>query len=631
MQSRRKPRSRAPLARLDRNSARAHSAVTTHSSSEEMTVVAPESSNTSKQTNAVQLVDHTRPKIRRSVRVPVASSIPPVSRPWHASAAPSGKGIVQGPSHVPPDSLTEVGPKSTTRIGHLDPFEHVESVLNINRDLGPVFAALPSLDEAVTSQDQSTPAKRVSNKNSATSLAACTDSPVSTKNVAGLSHTVKTIVANGSSERPQQPNKSPPVGAPPVPLWRPTNMATEEEDEITPVQSVARRPRQQTVPPPLKASQRSNTGTRPASLWRPTNMATEEEDEILPLASTISRPPTAKRLQVSCSSQSNGTPLSSSIGERLDDRGLSSALIESKCSKPVSKLYLHAHTHGPAHGSLTSASSRDPILLSSTTKEPEPQTRVLQFRRELTTAPTGGESRHLSGDITGPSSKNSTRSDLNGVAFESRTKHPRNGTRKRARDAYKDNSGGNDKNSAVRVYSLRNLRNRQPVRKPASPTRSHVSLSSESGSEHNSGMNNKAVDIEAEPQNPIMIGLEEVPLAPITLESGVRKQGTIQTYSKRQRTNRTDVKNGQILLPSRRALGIRSVSPSSEDTPIQNGMDNARLSGTDGNGYDNSDSDDINDEKEEEPVMDDMLKIFYMAQRQLWKEVDEISLEEALD
>lgn len=116
------------------------------------------------------------------------------------------------------------------------------------------------------------------------------------------------------------------------------------------------------------------------------------------------------------------------------------------------------------------------------------------------------------------------------------------------------------------------------------------------------------------------------------VDSG-RKRGGIVTYSKRRRVQAGGEDHGgggdhgySVELPSTRALGVGWQSPGSSGA------------GSSPDAYEPPE----HGAKEEEAVEEaevaavvenhnDMLKTFYMAQRQLWKEVDEISLEEDLD
>lgn len=111
------------------------------------------------------------------------------------------------------------------------------------------------------------------------------------------------------------------------------------------------------------------------------------------------------------------------------------------------------------------------------------------------------------------------------------------------------------------------------------------------------------------------------------LESG--RRGGVVTYSKLRRVEtggEQDVGGHMVQLPSAKALGVRAQSPGSLSGV---GSSPDRVGDEDG-------GDDEQDGFKEGAGIgvekhDDMLKTFYMAQRQLWKEVDEISLEEDFD
>lgn len=604
--SRRNLRSRAPLARLDRNLVRTHNESATRSSSEEVAIVTNESFNTLEPTTSDQIANPKRPKIRMSVRAPVGSSKPSTNDP-KPSVAPAEKRTVHRPVSVHPDHSSKINPKPTTQTRHPTTVIDVESPTpNINRDLGPIFDVLPGHDNSTAGPRHDLVAETTSNRKGAITPIPSIDLTSSSEKATGSSRNLKTVASNTPLMSSERMHASQIVRAP-VPLWRPTNMATEEEDEITPVQNVVRRPREQVVSHMPKKSQFPATSAPPAALWRPTTMATEDEDEILPVVTSVSGRSAATPRQVTRLRQTDA---------------LTDILIDSNSTKPHPK-----QLPSPTSQHRIPKPSAQVVLTPS--KEPESRSRLGQSIRKPLATSDDKKTNYSSSDVLKLSIDSNSGSELDHAVPEVRSERLRSGTRKRARDVHDNDLDGNDKKPSGKVYTMRA---RRGVPKPTLATPSQVSLSSESDGEQNSGMHNEFMEIDSEPQRSVNQPEHNSVMSPV-LESSNRKRGTVQTYSKRQRTRRTDKENGEILLPSRRALGVRSASPSSEEKSMLDGNDDdsnesIERKGKEGSGHIEADS---SDEKEEEPVMDDMLKVFYMAQRQLWKEVDEISLEEEFD
>lgn len=602
--SRRSPRSRAPLARLDRNLVSTHNESLTRSSPEEMPVVTKEAFNTLEPTTS----DPKRPKIRRSVRAPVGSSKPPTNDP-KLSVAPVEKGTVHNPVSVHSDHSTKINSTPTSQTRHPTTLIDVESpISNINRNLGPVFDDLPAHDDRGTGLRRELVAETASKRNGKITPISGIDLTVSSEKATGSSHHLETVASDTPLVSSERPHASRVVRTPPVPLWRPTNMATEEEDEITPVQNVVLNPRGQAVSRIPKKSQFPATSPLPAALWRPTKMATEGEDEIIPVIPKVSEQSAGKFLQVTHRKQMNASfdiPVKPN-STKLHPKRLSSPTLQGR--KPKSSTQ----------------------TVPTPSKELESKSRITQSTRKPLAVFDDKRRNYSSLDPPKPSIESDASPELDQALLRVRPERVRSGTRKRVRDVHDNDLDGNDKKPAAKVYSMRS---RRDVPKPILNTPSHDSLTSESDSEKNFGMRNEAIEIDTEPQRSVNQS-ELNSMVPAILESSNRKRGMVQTYSKRQRIRRTQKKTGQILLPSRRALGVRSASPSSEEKSVLGGVDsdnNESIGRNDKNGSGFTEADSNENEKKEEPVMDDMLKVFYMAQRQLWKEVDEISLEEEFD
>lgn len=417
-------------------------------------------------------------------------------------------------------------------------------------------------------------------------------------------------------------------------IRRPTNMATSDEDVILPVNS------------PPKHKKTAILSAKP--LWRPTNLASPDEDVIMPISPSLLRrkiPSTGSEpVQLDKPSDKFAPRSSDKIKPRASQSPLQSRRIETTRKE----LFTHGvkgHMKAPeldgsekelSHSSATEAVQSGPspvseIFIGNKVGQLEPAKIVEDSIIPLSvvdhSTEQGRQTRRLLpaqlrmgvADTKSVSSRKANHEEtLRGKDGKDQFRRRDWKTRSPVEPDIQENDDtdyeeGSDADMEAAPSALAGWGKESPLRA------SHISLSSESSPD----LRHSGLATISEAPTPHAANQKPAYLHP-------RRQHVV-TYSKR----RHDVQE-KVTLPSMRALGIRSQSPTIAEISQQTSDNDANESShaEDGEKCDNKSVDEAMDDdvgNRRGPKQSDFLQAFYLAQRQLWKEVDEISLEEGLD
>lgn len=409
-------------------------------------------------------------------------------------------------------------------------------------------------------------------------------------------------------------------------IRRPTNMATPDEDVILPVISSPKRKR--SIIPSSKP------------LWRPTNMASPDEDIIVPIS------PSLFRRTTSSPNLSEAVQLDTLRGNFASDAATPNTKLSlfhsngSKTNRNGISLEEGSHLEAQERSASRPVERVQPTSLSATEVDNDDESGGLGAEKDgedhtITSAATEHSTEQQVPRIKKPlpaqlrmgAADNKPVSSRRAKRTKNRRQRGRSGPPRRRKgrkdslseeDVHRNDDSDHDKEEAgsdmeASPSNLIGWRKESPLRA------SRISLSSESSPDLD------RTDLTRRSDIPTRYAANEQTAFP-----SPRKHHVV-TYSRRMRNVQQ-----KVTLPSTRALGIWSQSPTVAEVSQQTSENDASESSL-ANDRDESDEegggDDVNEkvDSRRDPKHNDFLQAFYVAQRQLWKEVDEISLEEDLD